>query len=292
LRNDKIIVLFTPAFVTSGVDIYKYLVCKATITPTDAGTNLTASHVDKIEYYLSDFCISNYRMSSRGTNSTTAPGLPSGNDTNFPRARAVAGFIDYNSTENDYYVPYTWWRDGSTNTRSVVSRATGTTYEPGTNIKLGLKCNFETGSGSNPGRVLPVDLYVQAYPCSGNGNIAISSNSDSQPYTIALGNYNGNEYSAFSTCCVLNPYKYLNWAYTLPARLNDPCSILSENPVLRMPPIQFVPLSGNGIHTNSMTEILPSQVMCGLELDEPIEKEEGQVLYLQYGWRIGQIPKS
>jgi hypothetical protein len=188
-----------------------------------------------------------------------------GSDTNptsdtYPRARAVSGFLDYNT--GDYRLPYIAYCDSSGNVRYLPG---GDAQDRGQHLRLGVQCNLV---GSN---IVPSRLYIQGYACSGRGYPADKL---------------GYEYSTYSTRGLYGYYRYLLWAYTPPISSGS-------GTASTQPPLQFIPLTGNSISSGSFSMVSPSQVMCGLDFDTPVTKGGTEVLLLKYGWKITQVmPKS
>jgi hypothetical protein len=228
-------------FITTSYDNTnkKYRVGRAVIDPI----NFTLSSV-AYSYYTSDYCISNYRLSMPGSDTSPTSG-------NYPRARAVTGFFDIRT--GNYYLPYIAYTDSNGTVRYLPG---GGVQDRGQYLRLGVRCTFVDSA------LVSDQLYVQGYACSGRGNPS-----------DAL----GNEYSYYSTRGVYSCYKYLLWSYSLPNSSGS-----------NQPPLQFIPLTGNAISSGSFSMVSPSQVMCGLDLNEPVTKGSSEVLLLKYGWKITQ----
>jgi hypothetical protein len=239
LNTGNLEVFLTVSFDTANK---KYRVGRAVINPNSFSS-------PAITYYTSDFCISNYRLSMPGTDTNPA-------SANYPRARSVSGFLDYNTGE--YYLPYIAYCDSSGTVRYLPG---GDAQDRGQFLRLGVQCSL-VGSA-----IIPNRLYVQGYACSGRGKPDDNLSS---------------EYSTYSTRGVYGCYKYLLWSYAVPVASGSESSSTQ-------PPLQFIPLTGNSISSGSFSIVSPSQVMCGLDLDSPVTKGSTEVLLLKYGWKITQV---
>jgi hypothetical protein len=245
LLTGKLEVFFTPSYNTSTK---QYRVGRAVVNP------VTFAQEGTVTYFNSDFCISNYKLSWVGTNTDPASG-------SYPRARSVTGFIDYNTTPQEYYLPYIAYRDPVTDAQLPIPGTVA--QDPGQFLRLGVQGTFANNN------FVPIRLYLQGYPYSGRG----------YP-TDGL----GNEYSYYGTRGVYGIYRYTLWAYVPPISTG---SDISGSAI--QPPLQFIPLTGNPYNSGSFSMVLPSQVMCGLDLDQPVTKGANEVLLLKYGWKISQV---
>jgi hypothetical protein len=245
LRTGNLEVFFTPSYNNTSK---RYRVGRAIINPV-------AFAIDgAVSYFESDFCISNYRLSMPGSDTTPT-------SANYPRARAVSGFADYNTTPIEYYLPYIAYRDPVANVQRALP---GTiVQDPGQYLRLGVQGIVTSNN------FVPIRLYLQGYPYSGRG-----TPNDSL----------GTEYSNFGTRGMYGVYRYTLWSYTLPISTS---SEISGSAI--QPPLQFIPLTGNSYTSGSFSMVVPSQVLCGLDLDTPVTKGASEVLLLKYGWKISQV---